>query len=104
MGVDYVEGGYPLSNEKDAEFFQRARELCLKQAKICAFGMTRRKGIKAYDDPGMQALLQSEAPVCTIVGKTWEFSRNRCATCHSGREPGDDRGHNTLSSLGKDGR
>jgi len=73
MGFDYVEGGYPLSNEKDAEFFQRARELDLKYAKICAFGMTRRKGIKAADDPGMQALLQSEAPVCTIVGKTWDF-------------------------------
>jgi 2-isopropylmalate synthase len=73
MGVDYVEGGYPLSNEKDAEFFQRARELDLKNAKICAFGMTRRKGIKAEDDPGMQALLQSDASVCTIVGKTWDF-------------------------------
>ena len=47
MGVDYVEGGYPLSNEKDAEYFSRVQQLDLKHTKICAFGMTRRKGIAA---------------------------------------------------------
>ncbi len=73
MGFDYIEGGYPLSNEKDAEFFQRVRELELEHAKVCAFGMTRRKGISAEDDPGMQALVGSGAPVCTVVGKTWDF-------------------------------
>ncbi|MCR9119063.1 MAG: citramalate synthase [bacterium] len=71
IGVDYIEGGYPLSNEKDAEFFQQIGEL--KHAKVCAFGMTRRKGIEAKDDPGMQALVASGAPVCTIVGKTSDF-------------------------------
>ncbi|MDP6445305.1 MAG: citramalate synthase [Pirellulaceae bacterium] len=70
MGIDYIEGGYPLSNEKDAEFFQRVK---VKDAKVCAFGMTRRRGVKAADDIGMQALLGSEAPVCTVVGKTWDF-------------------------------
>lgn len=73
IGVNYVEGGYPLSNEKDAEYFVRAGNLNLQHSKICAFGMTRRRGIEAAQDPGMQALLQSEAPVCTIVGKTWDF-------------------------------
>lgn len=73
IGVDFVEGGYPLSNEKDAEYFRRARQLPLRHAKLCAFGMTRRKGLRAEDDPGMQALLASEAPVCTVVGKTWDF-------------------------------
>ncbi len=73
MGFDYVEGGYPLSNEKDAEYFQRAQELDLQQAKVCAFGMTRRKGIKAADDTGMQALVNAGSPVVTIVGKTWDF-------------------------------
>ena len=73
MHFDYIEGGYPLSNEKDAEFFRRARDLDLKHAKICAFGMTRRKGVSAEDDIGMQALVGSEAPVCTVVGKTWDF-------------------------------
>lgn len=73
LGVDYIEGGYPLSNEKDAEFFRRAQELSLSNAKICAFGMTRRRGVEAAQDPGMLALLNSGAPVCTVVGKTWDF-------------------------------
>ena len=73
IGVDYIEGGYPLSNEKDTEFFRRVRELPWKHSKICAFGMTRRRGIDAADDPGMQALVQAGAPVCTVVGKTWDF-------------------------------
>src|SRR5689334_13623871 len=73
IGVDFIEGGYPLSNEKDAEYFQRAQKLNLKHAKICAFGMTRRKGIKAADDPGMKALVDSGAPYCTVVGKTSSF-------------------------------
>jgi 2-isopropylmalate synthase len=77
IGVDFVEGGYPLSNPKDAEFFQKARQLDLKNATVCAFGMTRRKGIKASDDPGMKALLEAvlglPRPTCTIVGKTWDF-------------------------------
>lgn len=73
LGFDYVEGGYPLSNEKDAQFFQEIRKTPLKHAKVCAFGMTRRKGVAAADDPGMKALLASQAPVITIVGKTWDF-------------------------------
>ena len=71
LGVDYIEGGYPLSNPKDEQFFKEAAGLNLKHAKLTAFGMTRRKGVKAEDDTGMQALLGSEAQVVTIVGKTW---------------------------------
>lgn len=73
LGVDYIEGGYPLSNEKDAEFFQRAKQLSLQHARLCAFGMTRRRGVKASDDPGMLALVRAESPVVTVVGKTWDF-------------------------------
>ena len=73
IGFDYIEGGYPLSNEKDEAYFQRAAELDLQHAQVCAFGMTRRKGIGAKDDIGMQALIASQAPVCTIVGKTWDL-------------------------------
>ncbi|MFW6169771.1 MAG: citramalate synthase [Planctomycetota bacterium] len=73
MGVDYIEGGYPLSNDKDIEYFQQVRELRLKQAKVCAFGMTRRRDIEPDDDPGMKALLDSGAAVCTIVGKASGF-------------------------------
>src|SRR5436305_9713229 len=72
IGVDFIEGGYPASNTKDAEYFQRATKLPLKQ-KICAFGMTRRRGMKAADDIGIQALVAAQTPVVTIVGKTWDF-------------------------------
>ncbi|MFO0870755.1 MAG: citramalate synthase [Pirellulales bacterium] len=73
IGVDFVEGGYPLSNEKDAEYFQRVRQLSLRHTRVCAFGMTRRRGVRAEEDPGMKALVLSNAPVCTVVGKTWDF-------------------------------
>ncbi|MDB5297145.1 MAG: leuA 1, partial [Phycisphaerales bacterium] len=73
LGVDYVEGGFPLSNPKDAAFFRDVRELKLKHAKVSAFGMTRRRGVRAEDDPGMKALLAAETPVVTIVGKSSEF-------------------------------
>src|SRR3954453_1758198 len=72
-GFDFVEGGYPLSNPKDAEFFQRMAKQPLKHSRLCAFGMTRRRGVKAGDDPGMKALVESQAPVITIVGKTSDF-------------------------------
>jgi 2-isopropylmalate synthase len=73
LGVDYIEGGFPLSNPKDAAFFRDVRQLKLKHAKVAAFGMTRRRGVKAEDDPGMKALLEAETPVVTIVGKSSEF-------------------------------
>ncbi len=73
LGFDYIEGGYPLSNDKDTQFFRRASELELRHAKVCAFGMTRRRGMLPKDDLGMQALLDSSAPVLTIVGKTSDF-------------------------------
>lgn len=73
MGFDYIEGGYPLSNPKDVAFFEEARKIEWKHAKICAFGMTRRKGIKPQDDTGMNALVNAGAPIITIVGKTWDL-------------------------------
>ncbi|MEW4488573.1 citramalate synthase [Thalassoglobus sp. JC818] len=73
LGFDYIEGGYPLSNEKDFEYFQKVQELNLKHAKVCAFGMTRRRGVQASEDVGMRALVDSKAPVCTVVGKTWDL-------------------------------
>ncbi len=73
VGIDYIEGGYPLSNPKDAEYFQRVRDLPLQHAQVAAFGMTRRKGCAAEDDIGMQALRDARTPVCTVVGKTWDL-------------------------------
>ena len=73
LGFDYIEGGYPLSNQKDEEYFKRVAGMDLKHAKIAAFGMTRRRGVPAEEDIGMQALRDSKAPVCTVVGKTWDL-------------------------------
>src|ERR1041384_8279988 len=56
LGIDFIEGGYPLSNPKDATFFEEAKSLKLAHAKLVAFGMTRRKGVKAADDIGMGSL------------------------------------------------
>ena len=73
MGIDYIEGGYPLSNEKDVAFFEKVRQLQLGDSRVCAFGMTRRRGIEAAADPGMIALARAATPVCTVVGKSWDF-------------------------------
>jgi 2-isopropylmalate synthase len=73
LGIDYIEGGYPLSNARDAAFFHEVRHLKLSHAKVAAFGMTRHRGTKADKDEGLKALLDSEAPVITIVGKTWDM-------------------------------
>jgi len=71
FGVDYIEGGFPGSNPRDITFFQEAKKLRLKHAKLAAFGSTRRAGGKAGDDPQLRTLLDSGMPVLTIVGKTW---------------------------------
>src|SRR5438067_9164932 len=73
IGVDYVEGGYPLSNPKDFEYFQAACDLPLAHAKVVAFGMTRRKNSPPETDTCLKALLDARTPVVTIVGKTWDF-------------------------------
>jgi len=71
LGVAFIEGGWPGSNPKDAEFFERARDLEWKTALIAAFGSTCRVKGGPEDDANLQSLLDSQAPVCTIFGKTW---------------------------------
>jgi 2-isopropylmalate synthase len=73
LGIDFIEGGYPLSNPKDFEYFQEVRKLPLKRARLAAFGMTRRKGATAAEDAGMKALVDAQTPIVTIVGKTWDL-------------------------------
>src|ERR1043165_1776887 len=68
LGVDIIEGGYPLSNPKDFEYFQEVAKLDLKHARVAAFGMTRRKGVQAAEDTCMKALLDARTPIVTIVG------------------------------------
>lgn len=71
LGVAFIEGGWPGSNPKDVEFFERARELEWKTAKIAAFGSTCRASGGPEDDANIKALLDAQTPVCTIFGKTW---------------------------------
>ncbi len=71
LGIDYVEGGWPGANPTDDAFF--AEKPSLRQARFTAFGMTRRAGRSAANDPGLAALLDSNAPAICIVGKSWDF-------------------------------
>lgn len=73
LGIDYIEGGFPGSNPKDIEFFERARGLSLSHAVISAFGSTCRKDIEAADDPGLQALLETGCEALCIFGKAWDI-------------------------------
>ena len=70
LGVHYIEGGYPGSNASDAEFFERAKGLTLRHARLSAFGSTRRVGGDAATDPAILAVLNAETPVVTLVGKS----------------------------------
>ncbi|MFN8440034.1 MAG: citramalate synthase [Caldilineaceae bacterium] len=74
FGARYIEGGWPGSNPKDMEFFERAQsELALRQSRIAAFGSTCKADTKPEDDPQMQLLIRANTPVVTIFGKTWDF-------------------------------
>jgi len=70
LGVAYIEGGWPGSNPKDVEFFERVKEMNLRHAKVAAFGSTRRAKSAVEQDPNILALIESGAPVAVIVGKS----------------------------------
>ena len=71
FGIHYIEGGWPGSNPKDMEFFEEAKRKKFKNARLAAFGSTRRKGVAVQDDQQVRLLLEAGTPVVTIVGKTW---------------------------------
>lgn len=73
LGVDYIEGGWPGSNDKDAEFFKRAQHVAWKHAKLAAFGSTAHHKNLPEDDSNIRALLDAETPVVTIFGKSWDL-------------------------------
>lgn len=73
LGFHYIEGGYPGSNPRDAGFFAALKREPLRQARLAAFGMTRRSGIPAQEDENLLALLKAETPVITVVGKSWDL-------------------------------
>jgi len=70
FGVDYIEGGYAGSNQKDIEFFRAVKELDLQNSRVVAFGSTRRARRSVKEDTFVQSLLAADTPVVTIVGKT----------------------------------
>ncbi|MEK4236109.1 citramalate synthase [Paenibacillus sp. FSL H7-0714] len=72
LGVHYIEGGIPGSNNKDIEFFKRVKELHLN-AKITAFGSTRRKNSLAENDDNLKRMIDAGVPAATLVGKSWDF-------------------------------
>jgi 2-isopropylmalate synthase len=71
LGIGIVEAGFPSSNPKEAELFRLLAGLELERAAICAFGMTRRRGVAAEEDPAIRDLVGCAAPIVTFVGKTW---------------------------------
>jgi 2-isopropylmalate synthase len=73
LGIDFIEGGYPLSNPKDFEYFREVRKVSLRQARVAAFGMTRRKGVAPGEDTCLKALLEAQTSLVTIVGKSWDL-------------------------------
>jgi 2-isopropylmalate synthase len=73
LGVDYIEGGWPGSNEKDEEFFRRAASLSWRKAKLAAFGSTAHPRNSPEEDPNLAALLDAATPVVTIFGKSWDL-------------------------------
>jgi 2-isopropylmalate synthase len=73
LGIAYIEGGWPGSNPKDQAFFERAPELELEQAKVTAFGSTRRADTAVEEDPNILALVHAETPAVAVFGKSWDL-------------------------------
>ncbi len=71
FGMDFIEGGWPGSNPKDATFFERMKTVTLHHARLAAFGSTRRAGLRAEDDAQLKMLVDAATPVITIFGKSW---------------------------------
>jgi 2-isopropylmalate synthase len=73
IGVHYIEGGWPGSNPRDVAFFELAKRVEFKQARLAAFGSTRKPGTRPDEDNNLIALLETQTPTVTIFGKTWDL-------------------------------
>ena len=73
LGIHYIEGGWPGSNPRDVQFFDLARNVEFKHARLTAFGATRKPGIRPEEDANIKALLDSGTPVVAIFGKSWDL-------------------------------
>ena len=102
LGVTYIEAGNPGSNPKDMEFFEEAKKLELKHAKIVAFGSTRRKDSSCAEDANLQSLLGAETDTVVIFGKSWDFQVTDIL--HATLEENLDMIRDTVAYLNKKGR
>lgn len=73
LGIHYIEGGWPGSNPRDERFFELAKNIKFQNARLSAFGSTRKPGITADEDQNLKALIKSSTPAVTIFGKTWDL-------------------------------
>ena len=73
LGIHFIEAGFPSSNPKEEALFELLARERFEHAPICAFGMTRRRDLAADEDPALRLLADCFAPVCTLVGKTWQL-------------------------------
>ena len=73
IGIHYIEGGWPGSNPKDIQFFDMAKRAEFKQARLAAFGATRKPEISPEDDANLKALLDTDTPAVAIFGKSWDL-------------------------------
>ena len=73
IGVHYIEGGWPGSNPRDVAFFELTKRVTFKQARLAAFGSTRKPGVDPDEDPNLTALLETQTPTVTIFGKSWDL-------------------------------
>jgi len=73
IGMHFIEGGWPGSNPRDMEFFELAKRIELKHARLTAFGSTRKPGVRPNEDANLNALLRAETPTVTVFGKSWDL-------------------------------
>ena len=102
LGVHYIEGGWPGSNPKDAEFFERAKSFKLKNSVLTTFGSTRRANVDAANDPQIQTLLEAETAVVTLVGKSWDLHVTHIL--ETSREENPAMSSDSISYLASQGR
>ena len=81
LGIDYVEGGYAASNEKEMQFFKEAAKLKLKKSKLVAFGSTHRPDTNVAEDVSLKAILSCRTPAAVVVGKTWDMHVKKVLRC-----------------------
>src|SRR4051812_31312776 len=84
LGIQLIEAGFPSSNPKEQALFELLAGETFEHAEVAAFGMTRRRGVRAEDDEALRLLADCFAPVCTLVGKTWALHLEKVTKVDAG--------------------